>query len=142
LVEDDANDVELTLRAFRRGGFTGEVVVVQDGQEALEFLHGAGAYAQRDVRQAPSLILLDLKLPRVSGVEVLRRVRAHAVTRLFPIVMLTSSREERDLRACYESGANGYVRKPVDFAALTEALSAVGDFWVAVNEAPPVHRTG
>ncbi|MDQ7801994.1 MAG: response regulator [Armatimonadota bacterium] len=140
LVEDNPDDVALTLRALRAHRVANEVVVVEDGVEALEYLFGEGRYAGRDVRDLPAVVLLDLKLPRVDGLEVLRRIRADDRTRLVPVVILTSSEEEQDLLAGYSLGANSYVRKPVDFQQFVEAVRQLGLYWLLLNEAPPPPR--
>jgi len=137
LVEDNPYDVELTLRAFAQSKIKNEIVVVRDGKEALDFLFGTGAYAGRDLRNAPEVVLLDLKLPKVDGLEVLRRMRADARTRLLPVVVLTSSSEEQDVIASYDHGANSFMRKPVDFAQFIEAVKHLGLYWLVLNEPPP-----
>jgi len=137
LVEDNPDDEALTLRAFRKNNILNEVVVARDGAEALDYLFGTGAYAGRDPTDVPQLILLDLKLPKVDGLEVLRRLRADPRARLIPVVILTSSREEQDLIAGYSSGANSYVRKPVDFVQFTEAVRQLSLYWMVLNEPPP-----
>ena len=137
LVEDNDDDVELTLRALRRNRVANSVDVVRDGAEALEYLFGTGAYAGRDVRDAPDLVLLDLKLPKVDGLEVLERLRADPRTRRLPVVILTSSNEESDLARSYDLGANSYIRKPVDFTQFVEAVNQLGLYWLVLNEAPP-----
>jgi len=139
-VEDNPDDVALTLRALRAHRVANEVVVAEDGVEALEYLFGEGRYAGRDVRDLPAVVLLDLKLPRVDGLEVLRRIRADDRTRLVPVVILTSSKEEQDLLAGYSLGANSYVRKPVDFQQFVEAVRQLGLYWLLLNEAPPPPR--
>ena len=136
LVEDNPNDVKLTLHALKKNNIANEVVVAEDGVEALEYLFGEGAYANRDVTQLPSLVLLDLKLPRLDGLDVLKRLRADDRTRLLPVVILTSSREEQDLIAGYSLGANSYVRKPVDFDQFTEAVRQLELYWLVLNETP------
>lgn len=138
LVEDNLDDVELTIRALKKGKILNEVVVAHDGAEALEYLWGTGKYAGRDVRALPAVVLLDLKLPKVDGLEVLRRVRANETTKLLPIVILTSSKEEGDLIEGYRTGANSYVRKPVDFNQFSESIQHLGLYWLMVNEPPPV----
>jgi two-component system response regulator len=140
LVEDNPDDVALTLRALRTNRVANEVVVAEDGVEALEYLFGEGKYAGRDVRDLPAVVLLDLKLPRLDGLEVLRRIRSDARTRLLPVVILTSSREEQDLVAGYSLGANSYVRKPVDFQQFVEAVRELGLYWLLLNEPPPPLR--
>jgi two-component system response regulator len=139
LVEDSADDEELTLRALSRNNIGNEVVVARDGEEALEWLFCQGRYAGRDSRDQPALVLLDLKLPKVDGLEVLRRIRDHADTRLTPVVILTSSREEHDRLRGYMNGANSYIRKPIDFAHFVEAVRQVGLYWLVLNEPPPEH---
>lgn len=138
LVEDDENDIELTLRAFRKNPLGNEVVVVHDGQEALDYLRGTGNHAGRDVRDLPHLVLLDLNLPGLDGLEVLRRIRADEQLRRTPVVILTSSDEDNDKVAGYALGANSYVRKPVDFRQFSEAVKSLGMYWTVVNEAPPL----
>jgi two-component system response regulator len=138
LVEDNAMDEELTLRAFRRNGVRNEIVVARDGQEALDYLFAEGVHAARDPHRLPALVLLDLKLPKVDGIEVLRRIRARDATRLLPVVILTSSAEESDRLAGYSTGANSYVQKPVDFVEFMEAIGHLGLYWLILNEpAPP-----
>ena len=137
LVEDRADDVELTIRAFKKNNIANDVVVAKDGAEALEYLFATGRYAGRDASKPPSLVLLDLKLPKVEGLEVLRRLREDARTRLLPVVILTSSREEQDLVKGYSLGANSYIRKPVDFAQFSEAVRNLGLYWLVLNEPPP-----
>ena len=137
LVEDNPDDVELTQRAFRINRIMNGLTVVRDGAEAVEFLFGTGAYADRDVTQQPAVILLDLKLPKLSGLEVLQRIRADSRTAMLPVVILTSSKEDRDLIEGYRLGANSYVRKPVDFAEFLEATRQLGLYWLVLNQAPP-----
>lgn len=137
LVEDNPDDVELTLRALSKNNITNEVVVVRDGVEALDYLFGAGKHSGRDASAVPAVILLDLKLPKVGGLEVLRRLRSDSRTRLVPVVILTSSKEQEDLVNGYSLGANSYVRKPVDFIQFTEAVRQLGLYWLLLNEAPP-----
>lgn len=136
MVEDNANDVELTLAALSEHNLANEVVTLRDGAEALDFLCRRGAYAERGPGE-PALVLLDLKMPKVDGIEVLRHVKGDPVLRRIPVVVLTSSREEPDLRTAYELGANGYVVKPVDFDKFVEAVRQIGLFWLVVNEPPP-----
>jgi len=136
LVEDNPNDVELTLRAFRKYHISNHVHVVRDGAEALEFLFCTGAYAGRRVENTPKVILLDLKLPKVDGLEVLQRIKADPSTRLIPVVVLTSSREQRDIVESYQLGVNSYIVKPVDFAQFTEAMRQLGLYWVLLNQPP------
>ena len=137
LVEDNADDEELTLRALQRNHITNEVVVARDGAEALDYLFGAGAYAGRDTSILPQVMLLDLKLPKLDGLEVLQRLRADKRTKLLPVVILTSSNEEQDRLRGYDLGANSYVRKPVDFGQFTEAVRQLGLYWLLLNERPP-----
>lgn len=137
LVEDNPDDEALTLRALQRNNIANEVVVVRDGAAALDWLFGTGAYDGRDAAETPALVLLDLKLPKVDGLEVLKRLRAHPATRLVPVVILTTSREERDRMQGYEHGTNSYIQKPVDFGAFIEAVRQVGLYWLVLNEPPP-----
>jgi len=136
LVEDNPDDADLTLRALKKNNIMNEVVVARDGVEALDYLFGTGTYEGRDLNAMPQVILLDLKLPKVDGLEVLRRVRDDERTRYLPVVILTSSREERDLVEGYKLGANSYIRKPVDFTQFTEAVRQLGMYWLLLNEAP------
>jgi two-component system response regulator len=137
LVEDNTDDEALTLRALTRNNIGNEVVVARDGEEALEWLFAEGRYGDRSVHDQPALVLLDLKLPKIGGLEVLRRMRENAATRLIPVVILTSSREEDDRLKGYTNGANSYVRKPIDFAHFVEAVRQVGLYWLVLNEPPP-----
>jgi len=141
LVEDNPSDEKLTLRAFKKAGIANEIVVVRDGAEALDYLFGSGAHLGRDTALVPVMVLLDLKLPRIDGLEVLRRIRAHEPTRSLPVVILTSSKEHEDLARGYALGANAYVRKPVGFAEFAEAARTLGLFWLLLNEAPPASRS-
>ena len=138
LVEDQDDDVELTLRAFSQSNIANEIVVVRDGEEALDYLFTSGPYADRDPSLTPSVVLLDLKLPKVSGLDVLRRMRADTRTRRLPVVVLTSSNEETDVNASYDLGANSYVRKPVDSAQFIEAAHHLGLYWLVLNEPSPM----
>ena len=138
LVEDNPDDEALTLRALARNGVRHQVHVVRDGVEALDYLFGRKQYAARDLRQMPAVTLLDLKLPRVDGLEVLRCIREDERTRFLPIVVLTSSKEEQDLLQSYGHGANSYIRKPVDFSQFMEAVRQVGAYWLVLNEDPPL----
>ena len=138
LVEDNPDDVELTLRSLKKHNITNEVIVARDGAEALEYLFATGVYAGRDISVMPAVILLDLKLPKVDGLEVLRRLRADERTKLLPVVIVTSSKEEKDLINGYSLGANSYVRKPVDFIQFSEAVKQLGLYWLLLNEPPPV----
>jgi CheY-like chemotaxis protein len=137
LVEDNPDDVALTLRALKKNNISNEVVIARDGVEAIDYLFGQGAWAGRDMEQRPILILLDLKLPKVDGLEVLKRLRADERTRLLPVVILTSSNEESDLINGYALGANSYIRKPVDFNRFSEAVRQLGLYWLLWNEPPP-----
>ena len=137
LVEDNPSDVRLTQRALEQSHITNPLVVAEDGREALDYLFALGAHAGRDAAELPRLVLLDLKLPRVDGLEVLRQLRANERTRRLPVVILTSSQEQQDIIAGYELGANSYVRKPVDFAQFVEAVRILGLFWLLLNEPPP-----
>jgi two-component system response regulator len=138
LVEDGKGDEELAIRALRKNGIRNEVVVARDGAEALDYLFGAGAHAGRDTSDLPTVVLLDIKLPKIDGLEVLRRIRADPRTRLLPVVILTSSRENKDRLTGYASGANSFVRKPIDFAEFCEAIRVLGLYWLILNEPPPV----
>jgi CheY-like chemotaxis protein len=141
LVEDNPDDEALTLRALKKNNITNEVVVVRDGAEALDYFGGRGRFTGRDTSDIPQVTLLDLKLPKVDGLEVLRRLRADPRTRLAPIVILTSSNEEQDRLKGYGLGANSYVRKPVDFDQFMEAVRQLGLYWLLLNERPPVVET-
>jgi len=138
LVEDDPDDVELTLRALRKNNITNKVDLARDGAEALDYLFGTGTYAGRDTGLIPTVVLLDLKLPKIDGFEVLRRLRADDRTKLLPVVILTSSKEEQDIVNGYSRGCNSYVRKPVDFAQFSEAVRQLGLYWLLLNESPAV----
>ncbi len=140
LVEDNPDDVELTLRSLKKNNLRNEVIVVGDGVEALDYLFRTGAYADRDLSIMPAVILLDLKLPRIDGLEVLKRLRANERTALLPVVILTSSKEEQDMINGYKLGANSYVRKPVDFTQFNEAVKQLGLYWLLLNEPPPERR--
>lgn len=137
LVEDNQDDVELTRRALRKNNIANELVVASDGIEALDYLHGTGTYTGRDVRRQPALILLDLKLPRIDGHEVLRKIRAAEHLKYLPVVILTSSREAEDLISAYQNGATSYIRKPVDFMKFVEAVQNLGIYWLLLNEPMP-----
>ncbi|MDQ5887407.1 MAG: response regulator [Neisseriaceae bacterium] len=139
LVEDNPDDEMLALRAFKKNNITNEVNVARDGVEALDFLFGRGAYQGRDLTQQPSLILLDLKLPKMDGLEVLKALRANEHTRLIPVVVMTTSKEEDDLVRSYSYGANSYIRKPVDFNQFIDAVRQVGLYWLVLNEPLPAH---
>ncbi|MFL6031549.1 MAG: response regulator [Rubrobacteraceae bacterium] len=137
LVEDNPDDELLTLRALRKNNVLNKVVVARDGVEALDYLFGTGRYSDRDTAVMPQLILLDLKLPKIDGLEVLKRLRADERTRLLPVVILTSSREEQDMLDGYGFGANSYVRKPVNFEQFVQAIEQLKLYWLILNEAPP-----
>ena len=137
LVEDNPSDVALTERALAKARILNELVVADDGQEALDYLWGAGAHSGRDVAELPALVLLDLKLPKVPGLEVLRQIRGDARTRRVPVVILTTSKEEQDVAAGYDLGVNSYIRKPVDFKQFASAVEQLGLYWLLLNEAPP-----
>jgi two-component system response regulator len=137
LVEDNPDDEALTMRALKKSNILNDVVVARDGAEALDYLFGTGAYAGRDTRLQPQIVLLDLKLPKVDGLEVLKRMRADARTRLLPVVILTTSNEERDVISSYQLGANSYIRKPVDFEQFMDAVRQLGLFWLVLNVPPP-----
>ena len=137
LVEDNPSDIGLTRRALAKSHVANELVVAEDGQAALDYLFGTGAYTGRDVTQLPAVVLLDLKLPRVDGLEVLRRIRTETLTRRMPVVILTSSKEEQDLAASYDLGVNSYIRKPVDFEQFAQAIQTLGLYWLVLNEEPP-----
>jgi CheY-like chemotaxis protein len=136
LVEDNPDDVELTLHAFNESKITNRVEVVRDGAEALDFLFCRGPYADRNTDDAPNVVLLDLKLPRIDGLEVLRQVRADRRTQLLPVVILTSSREERDIVASYRLGVNSFIQKPVDFEQFAAAIHTLGLYWLILNRPP------
>jgi two-component system response regulator len=140
LVEDNPDDEKLTLRALQKNNFSNTVVVARDGVEALDYLFGTGAYAGRNLSVMPQVVLLDLKLPKLDGLGVLRRVRTDDRTKLLPIVILTSSNEEADRINGYGLGANSYVRKPVDFTQFSEAARQLGLYWLVLNESPPSRR--
>jgi CheY-like chemotaxis protein len=137
LVEDNPDDIALTIRAFRKSNIMNEIVQAHDGSEALDYLFGAGQYAGRDLSIMPTLILLDLKMPKVDGLEVLRQLRANELTKLLPVVILTTSKEDQDVIDGYALGANSYVRKPVDFNQFVEAVRQLGLYWFVLNEPLP-----
>jgi len=140
LVEDNPDDAELTIRAFERHKMANKVVLATDGEEALEYLFATGKYKDRDPNEWPTLVLLDLKLPKLNGLDVLKRMRADARTRRLPVVVLTSSNEERDIVTSYDLGANSFVRKPVDFAQFIEAARQLGLYWLMLNQSPEETR--
>lgn len=137
LVEDNPDDEALAIRALKRHHVGNEIVVARDGVEALDYLFGTGTYADREIGLLPTVVLLDLKLPRIDGLEVLRRIRESDATSLLPVVVLTTSNEERDLLDSYSLGCNSYIRKPVDFLQFSEAIRQLGMYWLLMNEPPP-----
>lgn len=137
LVEDNPDDELLAIRALKKNNIMNEVVVARDGAEALDYLFGTGAYENRDTSVMPQVILLDLKLPKIDGLGVLKRLREDERTKLLPVVVLTSSKEDKDLNESYRLGANSYIRKPVDFIQFTEAIKQLGLYWLVLNEPPP-----
>ena len=137
LVEDNPDDEALTIRALKKNNILNEVVVARDGSEAIEFLHGTGKYAGRDISVLPEVVLLDLNLPKLSGLEVLKKIRENEQTGLLPVVILTTSNEDRDILSSYKLGANSYIRKPVDFEQFMEAVRQLGLYWLVLNVAPP-----
>jgi CheY-like chemotaxis protein len=138
LVEDNPDDEALAIRALKRNFISNEIIVAHDGVEALDYLFGTGVYADRDISIKPTVILLDLKLPRIDGIEVLRRLREDDRTKLLPVVVLTTSSEEQDMLNSYSLGCNSYIRKPVDFIEFTEAVRQLGMYWLLMNEPPPI----
>ncbi|MCH8618989.1 response regulator [Undibacterium sp. TS12] len=136
LIEDNPSDIGLTERAFKKSHITNELVIAQDGQEGLDYLFCQGAFADREEDNLPMLVLLDLKLPRVDGLEVLRQIRGDKRTHRVPVVILTSSREEQDVAAGYDLGVNSYIRKPVDFQQFAEVIKQLGLYWLVINESP------
>jgi CheY-like chemotaxis protein len=139
LVEDNPDDVELTRMALQKSRVANKLVVVEDGQEALDYLFCQNEYAARNCNDMPEVVLLDLKLPRLDGLEVLKQIRANPATKLLPVVVLTSSSADKDLCCSYELGANSYVTKPVDFQQFTEAVQNLGLYWLVINKAPPLN---
>ena len=140
LVEDNQSDIELTKRALSKANICNKVVVAEDGQEALDYLFGTGKYEGQDALLLLALILLDLKLPKVDGLEVLKRIRADVRTKRLPVVILTTSIEEEDIVAGYDLGANSYIQKPVDFSKFAEAIKTLGLYWLVLNEIPPLGK--
>ena len=140
LVEDNPDDVALTTRAFKKNNISNKVIVAKDGVEALDYLFKTGMYASRDIKEIPVIVLLDLKLPKIDGLEVLRKIRQNEFTRLLPVVILTSSTEEQDKISGYNLGANSYVRKPVDYNQFAEAIKYLGLYWLVWNEPPPLAK--
>jgi two-component system response regulator len=141
LVEDNPTDEKLTIRAFKKSGVANEIVVVRDGAEALDYLFATGKYEGRDTTVLPAVVMLDLKLPRIDGLEVLRRIRANENTKCLPVVILTASKENEDVARGYSLGANAYVRKPVDFGEFAETAKTLGLFWLLMNEPPPARTS-
>jgi CheY-like chemotaxis protein len=137
LIEDNPSDIDLTRRALEKGRISNELIVAEDGSEALDYLFGTGRFAGRNPADTPALALLDLKLPKISGLDVLRRIRADSRTRRLPVVILTTSREEQDVASGYDLGISGYVVKPVDFMQFQEAIRQLGLYWLVLNEPPP-----
>lgn len=137
LVEDNPDDIELTMRAFRKNNIANNLMVARDGVEALDYLFCRGAFCERNMKDTPRLILLDLKLPKLDGLQVLEALRAEEATKLVPVVILTSSREEQDLISGYRFGANSYVRKPINFNEFVDAVRNIGLYWLLINEPPP-----
>ena len=139
LVEDNPDDVELTLRAFKKNKIANQIIVATDGLEALDYIFGTGKYSTKEKIRLPAVILLDLKLPKMDGLEVLQRIRSDERTKLLPVVILTSSKEDQDLIGSYSLGANSYIRKPVDFQKFVEAVRQWELYWLVLNEPPPYH---
>lgn len=137
LVEDAQRDEELTLRALHKNNIKNEVVIARDGAEALDYLFATGAHAGRNTAELPTVVLLDIRLPKIDGLEVLRRIRADERTRLLPVVILTSSKEDKDRLAGYSFGANSFVRKPIEFTEFSDAVRQLGLYWLLLNEGPP-----
>jgi CheY-like chemotaxis protein len=142
LVEDNGDDLELTLHALRSNKVANKIEVARDGEEALDFFFGRGRFVGQAQNSLPSLVLLDLKLPKVDGLEVLREIRNHPATRTIPVVILTSSKEERDLVMSYQLGVNSYIQKPVDFNQFRDTVKQLGLYWLVVNQLPPVEAQG
>lgn len=140
LVEDNVDDEALTIRALRQHNITNEVVVARNGADALDCLLGSGKYGGRDSNDLPALVLLDLKLPKIGGIEVLRRMKTDERTRRIPVVILTSSQEETDLAACYDLGVNSYIKKPIDFDHFSKAVQNIGFYWLILNQPPPKEK--
>lgn len=136
LVEDNLNDAEMTLRALKKNSLANSILHVEDGEEALDYMAARGKYAGRDITHLPKVILLDLKLPKVDGIEVLREIKSNEATRKIPVVVLTSSREERDIVETYSLGVNSYIVKPVEFTKFIESINALGLYWLIINESP------
>jgi CheY-like chemotaxis protein len=140
LAEDNQDDIDLILRSFKKNNISNEIAIARDGVGALDFLFGTGAHEGRDVSLLPTVVLLDIKMPKMGGMEVLARIRSDARTKLLPVVFLTSSNEEQDLLKGYDLGVNSYVRKPVDFVQFNEVVRQLGLYWLLLNEAPPLQK--
>lgn len=140
LVEDNPDDVKLTLRAFKKNNITNKMIIAKNGAEALDYLFGKGMYAGSGIKNSPILILLDLNLPKINGLEVLKAIRQNEITKLLPVVILTSSNQEEDVTASYKLGANSYIHKPVDFNEFMEVAKLLGLYWLLWNEPPPVGK--
>lgn len=138
LVEDNAADVELTLRALRKNNISNRIEVAEDGEQALDFIHSRGRYAGQKIEKGMKMILLDLKLPKISGLEVLKDIKGNPETRMIPVVVLTSSKEEKDIIESYSLGVNSYIVKPVDFNKFVESIKEIGTYWLLVNQPPSV----
>ena len=139
LVEDNSNDIELTFRAIQRLDVNFDIIVSKDGQEALDFLFAHGKYKDRNTRELPQLILLDINLPKLDGISVLKRIRESEITHNIPVVMLTTSDEEKDIQQCYEGGANSYVCKPMDYTVFCDTLKTLGEYWLGINKVPTLY---
>ncbi|MCX5848025.1 MAG: response regulator [Deltaproteobacteria bacterium] len=140
LVEDNPDDVELTIRAFNKNHISNKMIIANNGVEALDYLFGKGMYAGREIKDLPILIILDLNLPKINGLEVLKAIRQNEITKLLPVVILTSSDQEDDVIACYKLGANSYLPKPVDFIEFMETVKLLGLYWLLRNEPPPIKK--
>jgi two-component system response regulator len=136
LIEDNQDDIELTIRAFRKNNLKNEIIVIKDGEKAVEYINGTGEYIERDQNKQPAVILLDLKLPKVDGIEILRQIKSNPRMKVIPVVILTSSLEEKDISNGYSFGANSYIRKPVDFNKFQEVVQYLGIYWLLLNELP------
>jgi len=140
LVEDNPDDVELTLRAFNKNHISNKMIIANNGVQALDYLFGKGMYAGREIKDLPVLIMLDLNLPKINGLEVLKAIRQNEITKILPVVILTSSNQEKDVIACYKLGANSYIHKPVDFNEFSEVVKLLGLYWLLRNEPPPLAK--
>jgi len=139
LVEDNPDDVVLAVRAFKKHSLVNKIVVVSDGVEALEYLHGKGEYKDRDCNDQPDIVIMDLNLPRLNGLDVLKEIRSDSRTNFIPVIMLTSSTEDNDVLSCYQSGANSYIHKPIDFEQFSNMSLQLVDYWFSVNITPPIN---